>query len=237
MGAWQEERLHALLSIESEQDLFSQVANMAAAIGFEHCAYGIQLPVPISQPHIVMFNNYPHEWQECYQARRFLQIDPTVRHAFKSTLPILWSNTLFEPAREMWEEARGHGLQFGWAQASRDANGSIGLLTLARGTEQLTASELHANQAKMSWLTHYTHAAMARLLTAKMVPESEVVMTSREKEVLRWTAEGKTSYEIAQILTVSERTVNFHITNVVVKLGASNKTQAAVKAVSLGLLY
>jgi len=53
---------------------------------------------------------------------------------------------------------------------------------------------------------------------------------------LRWTAEGKTAYEISHILNVSERTVNFHVNNVVDKLGASNKTQAAVKAAILGML-
>jgi DNA-binding CsgD family transcriptional regulator len=78
---------------------------------------------------------------------------------------------------------------------------------------------------------------MARLLTPKLAPETQVALTSREKEVLRWTAEGKTSYEISQILDVSERTVNFHVNNAVAKLGTSNKTQAAVKATALGMLY
>jgi len=237
MDAWKEDRLNALLRIESEQELFGEIAAIAAEMGFEYCAYGIQMPVPVSRPSVLMFNNYSTSWQECYSERGYLQVDPTVRHAIKSTLPIVWSNAVFEPAREMWEEARGHGLQFGWAQASRDAGGSVGLLTLARSAEQLSDGELYANQARMSWLTQYAHAAMSRLLTPKLAPETRVLMTAREKEVLRWTAEGKTAYEIAQILSVSERTINFHITNVVLKLGASNKTQAAVKAAALGLLY
>lgn len=236
MEDWQEDSFNALLQIESEQDLFEQVAELARKMGFEYCAYGIQMPVPVSRPSVAMFNNYSEEWQQCYQARGYLQIDPTVQHALKSTLPIVWSNRLFEPAQDLWEEARGHGLQHGWAQASRDANGAVGLLTLARSVEQLTPAELMANQSKMSWLTQYAHAAMARLLTPRLAPETLVVMTAREKEVLRWTAEGKTAYEISQILTVSERTVNFHINNVVAKLGTSNKTQAAVKAAALGML-
>jgi DNA-binding CsgD family transcriptional regulator len=75
------------------------------------------------------------------------------------------------------------------------------------------------------------------MLLPKLVPEARVMMTAREREVLRWTAEGKTAYKISRILTVSERTVNFHINNVVNKLGATNKTQAAVKAAALGLLF
>lgn len=236
MEAWQEDRFNALLHAGSEQEVFTQVADVARSMGFEYCAYGIQMPVPISRPSVAMFNNYSEQWKQCYQTRGYLQVDPTVRHALKSTLPIVWSNHLFESARDMWEEARGHGLQFGWAQASRDANGAVGLLTLARSTEQLTDIELSSNQARMSWLTQYAHAAMARLLTPKLAPESQITMTAREKEVLRWTAEGKTAYEISQILSVSERTVNFHINNVVAKLGTSNKTQAAVKAATLGML-
>lgn len=237
MKAWKEDQFNALLNIDSTQELFDQVADMALQMGFEYCAYGIQMPVPISRPSIAMFNNYSAEWQECYNSRQYLHIDPTVQHALRSTLPVLWSDKLFSCAQELWEEARAHGLQFGWAQASRDAGGAVGLLTLARSTEQLTDHELYENQANMSWLTQFAHAGMARLLTPKLVPETLAMMTAREKEVLRWTAEGKTAYEISQILAVSERTVNFHINNVVSKLGASNKTQAAVKAAALGMLF
>lgn len=236
MDSWQKDSIGALLSIESEEKLFNQIADVAAVMGFEYCAYGIQMPVPISRPSVAMFNNYPHQWQKRYNECGYIQIDPTVRHALKSTLPVVWSNKLFEPAREMWEEARAHGLHAGWAQASRDASGSVGLLTLARSTEQLSDGELTANLGKMVWLTQYAHAGMARLLTSKLSPETKVSLTAREKEVLRWTAEGKTAYEISQILSISERTICFHITNVVSKLGASNKTQAAVKAAALGML-
>jgi len=236
MKAWLDDHLNALLSIDSEQELFNQLAAIAKDMGFEYCAYGIQMPVPISRPVVVMFNNYAKEWQECYQKRGYLEVDPTVRHGLRNTLPIIWSPQVFESVPELWEEARGHGLHFGWAQSSRDASGTVGLLTLARSEEQLTESELYANKAKMAWLTQFAHAGMARLVTPRYIPEMLVTMTSREKEVLRWTAEGKTAYEIGQILAVSERTVNFHINNVVSKLGASNKTQAAVKAATLGML-
>jgi DNA-binding CsgD family transcriptional regulator len=195
------------------------------------------MPVPVSRPRVAMFNNYSPKWQQCYEARDYLRVDPTVQHALKSNLPVVWSNHLFGQAHDMWEDARGHGLCVGWAQAARDAAGAVGLLTLARGAEPLTGGELKANEAKMAWLAQYTHAAMSQLLTPKLAPETQAALTFREKEVLQWTAEGKTSYEISQILDVSEHTVNFHINNAVAKLGTSNKTQAAVKATALGMLY
>lgn len=239
MNIWRQDSLSALLNIDSDQMLFDHITVVAKSLGFEYCAYGIRMPLPISRPKVVMFNNYTVEWQRCYDERGYLMIDPTVQHALKSTLPIVWSNRLFEAAsaREMWEEARSYGLCIGWAQASRDPSGAIGLLTLARSAEDLTSQELSAHEAQMSLLVQYAHAGMARLLASKLAPESQIALTAREREVLRWTAEGKTAYEISQILSVAERTVNFHINNVVFKLDASNKTQAAVKAAALGMLF
>jgi LuxR family quorum-sensing system transcriptional regulator SolR len=237
MDTWREDFFNAFLNLESEQEVLDLMAEMARAIGFEYCAYGIQMPVPVSRPKVAMVNNYSPEWQAHYQQRGYLHIDPTVQHALKSTLPVVWSQELFKSAQDMWEEAHSYGLRVGWAQSSRDAFGCVGLLTLARSAGQLTASELQANQAKMTWFTQHVHVGMSRLLIPKMAPETQILLTAREKEVLRWTAEGKTAYEISLILAISERTVNFHINNVVLKLGASNKTQAAVKAVALGLLF
>lgn len=61
-------------------------------------------------------------------------------------------------------------------------------------------------------------------------------LSHRECEVLRWAAEGKTSYEIGIILGLTERTINFHIARSIMKLGASNKTNAVVKAMQRGLI-
>ncbi|RJF92104.1 autoinducer binding domain-containing protein [Noviherbaspirillum saxi] len=236
MEAWNEDRFNALLQAPSEQALFSLTAELAKTMGFEYCAYGIQTPVPISRPHVAMFNNYSEQWQERYKERGYLLVDPTVQHAFKSTRPLVWTNRLFETAPDLWDEARGHGLKHGWAQATRDMQGTVGLLTLARSAEPLSALELAENQAAMSWLTQFVHASMAQKLIPKLVPETQVRLTVRERDVLRWTAEGKTAYEISQILSISERTINFHINNIVTKLGTTNKTQAAVKAAVLGML-
>jgi len=236
MKSWEEEQLHALLGMQSDEEVFESVRRVSRAMGFEYCAYGIQMPVPVSRPAILMYNNYSDDWQRCYRERGYLGVDPTVRHGLTSTLPVVWDDALFASAPEFWEDARSHGLQFGWAQASRDRTGAVGMLTLARSGERLSDSELEVNAARMSWLTQYAHVAMSKVLVARHVPESTVVLTAREREVLRWTAEGKTAGEIAQILSMSERTVNFHVNNIIQKFGASNKTQAAVKAAALGML-
>lgn len=60
-------------------------------------------------------------------------------------------------------------------------------------------------------------------------------LNARETEVLQWTAEGKTSAEIARITGLSEHTINHYATIATQKLGCSNRTQAVVYAMRLGL--
>jgi DNA-binding NarL/FixJ family response regulator len=70
-----------------------------------------------------------------------------------------------------------------------------------------------------------------RELRPKLAP-----LIDREVETLTWVARGKTSAEIAQILNLSKRTVDFHIDNARAKLGAATRTEAVVKAADGGLI-
>jgi NarL family two-component system response regulator LiaR len=62
-------------------------------------------------------------------------------------------------------------------------------------------------------------------------------LTEREIEILEQVALGKTNQEIADVLFVSERTVRTHITNILAKLGLSNRTQAALYALREGIAH
>jgi DNA-binding NarL/FixJ family response regulator len=57
-----------------------------------------------------------------------------------------------------------------------------------------------------------------------------VMLNDREIDTLTWVARGKTSAQIAEILELSKRTIDFHLDNARVKLGAATRTQAAIKA-------
>ena len=70
----------------------------------------------------------------------------------------------------------------------------------------------------------------------EMVMPPEMKFSRRELEILKWTAEGKTSAEVAMILSISENTVNFHQKNMQRKFNAPNKTQIACYAVATGLI-
>lgn len=63
-----------------------------------------------------------------------------------------------------------------------------------------------------------------RRLTEKKA-DVEVHLTPREIECIHWAAHGKTSWEISRILSITERTVNFHLTNSMHKTGSSNRLQ------------
>lgn len=78
---------------------------------------------------------------------------------------------------------------------------------------------------------------LATIITARLnrvarsaVRPKQIDLTEREVETLTWAARGKTSLEIAQILGLTKRTVDFHIDNARIKLNAATRMQAAVKA-------
>jgi DNA-binding response OmpR family regulator len=74
-------------------------------------------------------------------------------------------------------------------------------------------------------------ARLAGIARNSLWPKS-VALNDREIEVLTWVARGKTSTEIAQILDLTKRTIDFHIDNAREKLGAATRTEAVVKAAS-----
>ncbi|GJE46375.1 response regulator transcription factor [Methylobacterium soli] len=65
---------------------------------------------------------------------------------------------------------------------------------------------------------------------------SDIHLTDREREVLIWIARGKTSAEIAIILGLRERTINFHCDQAMKRLDVVNRTQAVAKAIVQGLI-
>lgn len=69
-----------------------------------------------------------------------------------------------------------------------------------------------------------------------VTPQTDIRLTEREVEALTWSARGKSSTDMAVLMSVSERTVNFHIDNAIRKLNVATRIQAAVKAALLGLI-
>ncbi|CAD6530542.1 autoinducer binding domain-containing protein [Paraburkholderia metrosideri] len=226
----------ACASASDEHHLFAKIASFAQDLGFEYCCYGIRMPLPVSNPPVRIFDTYPAGWMAHYRANDFLDIDPVVRAGEHSADLIVWPATAYDDATRLWSDAHDYGIKFGVAQSSWTVRGAFGLLTLSRHADPLTQTEVEHLQFSTNWLSNLCHMRMGQFLQNKLAPEASARLTCREREVLRWTGEGKTSYEIGKILNISERTVNFHVNNVLSKLAATNKVQAVVKAIATGLI-
>ena len=90
-------------------------------------------------------------------------------------------------------------------------------------------------RAAYGWQRDGGHAdyCLAEESTCVALPEP---LTEREQEVLALLAQGKTNREIAEQLVVTERTAKFHVSSILGKLGAGNRTEAVVLAQERGLV-
>jgi LuxR family transcriptional regulator, quorum-sensing system regulator SolR len=234
--AWQDDQFNGITSARTEHQLFEELVKLVRKEGFDLCSYGIRAPFPLTQTRITVHDNFPVRWHSQYRSQGYIGIDPTVRHAVRSLQPLVWSDDVFSDARDFWEDARSQGLRYGWAQPCRDPTGVAGMMTVARSEDPISIAELQLKVPRLMWLTQTAHVAMTGMVMQKLMPEAQLAFSNREVDVMRWTAEGKTSAEIAEILRISDRTVNFHIGNVVAKLNTSNKTAAAIRLAMMGVL-
>jgi len=204
--------------------VFEKIVTVARELGFEGCAYGLRRGLPLSQPRFVLLNNYDSRWQQRYASASYLKLDPVVAHGARRVEPLIWTDGLFRDVPQMWEEARSFGLKIGWSQSCFNAVGTGGMLSLSRSHDKITAAELRAREPSLRMLVQVAHHALSSALLNSDWPAP--TLTRREEEVLRWTADGKTSPEIAAILRVSVNTVNYHLKHALPKLGAATKAGA-----------
>lgn len=235
METWNRELLSTLGGLRDANEVFDQIGRSARLLGFDQCAYGLRLPLPFTRPRTLMLNNYDSRWSRRYEDKGYVDVDPTVRIGRRSNFPIIWSDEIFRGVPQFWSEARSFGLNVGWAQSCFDGDGAVGLLSVSRSHEALTHAELMAKEPQLRCLVNIGHTALSVAL-GRNVASAHATLTKREIEVLQWTADGKTSSEIGNILSVSTNTVNFHIKNAITKLDVANKAAAVAKAAALGLL-
>jgi two-component system, NarL family, response regulator LiaR len=109
--------------------------------------------------------------------------------------------------------------------------GAIGYLLKDTDADALC----RAIKAAAAGQVQLTPQAAARLMQAVSAPESPEALTERETEVLRLLAQGKANKEIARSLSISEKTVKVHVSNILSKLGVQSRTQATLYAIRVGL--
>jgi LuxR family transcriptional regulator, quorum-sensing system regulator SolR len=211
-----------------------ELGQLTKALGFDFWCYGQASYQNLAKHNVTLHNNYPPAWRQRYQEKQYASVDPVIAQGLHCSKSFVWNDALYAETPELWNEARTFGLNKGWSQSARHANPStVGILSLVRREKSISSAEVEDKQRQLHWLAHVVHAKMSALQAKK----TQLTLTERELLVMRWTANGKTASEIADILMIKERAVTFHINNIVLRLGVQNKTAAAVQLAMNGLLY
>ena len=234
MKVWQTDKLKTLQFVDNDRTMFQKIVEWSKELGFDYCTIALRVPIPLFNPPIFAATNFPEAWQAIYARNHYYDIDPVVKRALRSEEIFVWTDDLFLETPEFWKGAQEAGLRYGLAIPTRGNHGVAGVLTLARTSREILPREFADIEFKLAWLGQIAHQGMSKYLALNSTIARK--LSKREISVLRWTAEGKTASAIAEILNISERTVNFHSNNAIEKLDVPNKTAAAVQAALLGLL-
>jgi LuxR family quorum sensing-dependent transcriptional regulator len=194
--------------------------------------------------HKFLATGMPPGWIERYVAQRHYLHDPLLGTVLRSRSPFLWSWT-----REWFEREAGAARYPLAAKVLQDAQdcGLHGGLAVPVYRPQRNRGAVffwHKDVAIDPRVKRALH--MAGLYAYEKAESMSAVgpgstrrrpirrLTEREREVLRWTAAGKTSWEISVLLGIGEAAVNKLIASATSKLDAVNRTQAVVEAIRLG---
>jgi LuxR family quorum-sensing system transcriptional regulator CciR len=225
------------------QDLFDLLVKAAADVGFDQVAYGAltyrEAPLVTSHQPPAVALNYPADWQERYFDRRYHEVDPVVIHARHIPRPFAWVQLAarFELSRKqrlVLDEARDAGLKNGASVALHGPWGRVAVMSFASRFADADPMP-HLNYFNLlASQFHVTFDARAQKLRGRVA--ECVHLSQREKDCLRWTAQGKSSWDIGMILGISENTVTFHAKNAMRKLGTASRTVAVLRAIRLDLI-
>lgn len=223
---------------------FEVLKRVGRALGYDH-AIAVFAPKPGDWASMFVANTYSDIWRE-EQSRVSVEDalkDPIVTHLRTRVEPIFWSKDNYDRVgqSDVYSRFRDLGLGSGIALAVRGLNGEMLSVGLSNPEQLKRDSNLPITQMGALFLSAtamFNGIAKHEQVAEEIVTAAETLprLTPREIECLQWAREGKTSWEIARILGISQATSIFHMKNAVAKLGASNKTHAVIVAVERGLI-
>lgn len=220
-----------------QSEIFNYAQEKVIAFGFSRFFFRTLLRLGNTHLDGITISNYPNEFITKYENSHYPHKDPLISHCQLSIEPFRWDEHVFNQAPDLRKHMQSIGLKYGWAQSVHDARGAVSILSIGRSQPSLTEDEFNEKTAGILWLCNQLHSIMiSQFSPVRHAPHSVSRLSTREVEVLKWTAEGKTASDIAMILSLTTRTVNFHISSAMQKMGASNKTSAVVIATKSGLL-
>lgn len=232
---WRRDISQQFQSATATEQIYAILQQQVHVLEYDWYALFVRHPVPFTRPRVSLHTTYPKAWLTHYQAENYFAIDPVLKEEnyLKGHLP--WSDHLFRDTPEFWSAAQDHGLRKGITQSLLLPNRAQGFLSVSRQTQQPNPFSDEETELRLQALVELSFSSLLRL-EDEMVMAPEMRFSKRELEILRWTAEGKTSAEISIILSISENTVNFHQKNMQKKFNAPNKTQIACYAAAIGII-
>lgn len=237
MEMWKESQLKQLAHAKEIDTAYKITLNFIKNLGYKFCAFSITSRTGNDHCDSINLNNFPIGWNTQYGKDNINELDPIAAHCNHSMMPVLWSETLFAKTPWLWESLQQQGLRHGWSQSIHDEqNDWSSTLSLARSHYPITAYELYENLGYMVFISHHMHALVAQAQSPGPPRSQAPRLSPRELEVLKLSADGKTAYEVARILCLSERTVHFHVHRAIEKFGVNNKMAAVTAATKLRLL-
>lgn len=225
---------------QTEQELKQVCEQFCSDVGFEYYLFAICKLTSLSAPEITTITNYPDAWIQVYFEEKFQRFDPVVRYCFENVSPIRWDHLqklpeYASPEGDMiFTKAAQLGLLYGVSTPLKAHTGEISIFSLATAEgadidDRIDAALSPAHTFAAELFNNLTRIKLT-------LEEKKEDLTPRELECIFWACEGKTTWEMSQILDITERTVIFHLTSATKKLGAVNRQHAVAKAITTGLI-
>lgn len=178
-----------------------------------------------------------NDWHQFFHQQNFEAIDSIGQQVRQSVIPIQWNlrDALAEANpqdHDMFQAALDYGLVSGISIPFYGPAGDFSILVIHEQDIESFLAEQPTLMAESLLLLQHMHARISQYHSQA----NHVQLTKRESECLTLTAHRKSPEEIASLLGISKRTVNFHLENSNHKLTTKNKFQSVQKALTLGLI-
>jgi LuxR family transcriptional regulator, activator of conjugal transfer of Ti plasmids len=214
-------------------DLTEAMRRFAGGIGLTRFAY-LDFRRPDTEPPVYL-TTYPIEWVYHYMGRRYHEIDPVIAQARSGVLPFFWdeATTGREGSREQrrfFGEAAEFGIRCGLSIPIRDDQTRLALVSLAsdgKPAEMTRDVDRHRSMLHLAALYLHVHA---RQKLQDAVPSEGANLSAEERACLQWVVQGKSAWDIGEVLTIPQGTVVHFLKNAKQKLRATTLSQAVATA-------
>jgi DNA-binding CsgD family transcriptional regulator len=228
----------SVLGARNSDELLKEVVRFTRQLEFDTVSTTLVIDHFLGEPEFIVVDNTPAAYREAFKSMNNGRRDPVMQHCKKNSVPIIWDQSTYVAADQgdKWEAQARFGYRTGIALALHMPEGRHFFVGVDRDQPLPQSAELARMVADLQLFAVYAHEAAQRTLLPAASKHDVPSLTPREIETLRWTMEGKTAWEVGNILGITERTAVLHANNATHKLGSANKHQAVLKALRLGLL-